>query len=567
MTLDVIAKLPDDQFLMNLGGMKITARSDAPLTEGAKLQVRILSVQPQLQLQVLESTSRTTELQPSEQPVQKGSPANAGIQVSTKAPQADAVQKPGGQPDLQLASGQILTVRVQEKLPGNRYQLAIRDFTITATSDIPLREGEKLQVKVRSLQPQIILNVMDAQKQMTDARINEKLVQWRVYPDSMAQLIAGLAEFSENLKSVALPSGFSKQDADILTGLLKNIVFSKDTLKNPLFVKDFVAQTGMMLENHLALRAEQKMPEGVFVSSDALKTSLTQLSEAIGRALKETVKPDSAATAGLQDLASLTDDILKNLPSGFSKKDADALVKLLNHLASFPKTKTIPPPVRDLVAQTGVIAEKDLAALAGRKPGAGVFVPADDNIKASLLKLSEALSRTLQNAVKPDAPTTAALQNISLFTAEALKTVETGQVVNVVYQQNENGLYLQIPLALGDTYRQADIFIRPDDKNAPPSEKYSSCSVNIFLNLDYLGEMAIDVGIHQGRIRCIIKCENSETRELLDASSRKLQEALTAIGYGVGHIECVKTSDLAGKKAEFIASQIPEATDLVNSFA
>jgi hypothetical protein len=153
------------------------------------------------------------------------------------------------------------------------------------------------------------------------------------------------------------------------------------------------------------------------------------------------------------------------------------------------------------------------------------------------------------------------------FTAEAIKTVETMQAVNVVYQQNEDGMYLQIPLALGEMYREADIFIRPDDKNAPDSKKYSSCSVTMFLDLDYLGAISIEAGVRQGQISCIMKCESDETRELLNASSQLLCDALAGIGYGLGQIECVKTSDWSIRKAEFIANHILGETDLVNSFA
>jgi hypothetical protein len=160
-----------------------------------------------------------------------------------------------------------------------------------------------------------------------------------------------------------------------------------------------VTQTGMMLENNLAVQTEPRPAEIGFVNSDPLKTSLGKLSEVLAQTLKDAVKPDSPTTAKLQNLASLTADVLKNLPSVLSKKDADALVNLFNHLASFPKTKTLPSTVRDVVTQTGLIVEKNLAALSGRSSGQSVSMSVD-NIKASLLKLSEALSQALQNAGK-----------------------------------------------------------------------------------------------------------------------------------------------------------------------
>lgn len=457
LTVTVQEKLPGNQYMMALKGTMVAVKSETPLATGDKLPVRVQSVQPQLVLQLLEPQEQAAGVKTNQNQIPKEVQHTSVNQGVTKTLSSFDNIKTQSKTEIALSPGQTLTVTVQEKLPGNQYQIAVRNTTITATSDIPLKEGEKLQVKVQSLQPQIILTVTDASKQALEAKVNEKLIQWRINPESMAQVIEKSSEFAQNLKSVSLPSGFSGKDAEVLLKILNNIVFSPKTKSNPLFVKDFITKTGLMLE-------------------------------------------------------------------------------------------------------------RDLSSLTMRKFGENPAAPAD-NLKASLLKLSDALSLALQDTTKFDDVTVQKLLNLTSFTSDALKTVETGQTVNVVYQQNENGLYLQIPLSLGEMYRQADIFIRPDDKNASDSKKYSSCSVSIFLDLDYLGEMAIEAGVREGRIHCIIKCEKEETRELLDASSQMLRDALTAIGYGVDRVECMKTSDLAAQKAEFIGQQILGTTDLVNSYA
>ncbi len=459
LTLGVIEKLPENHYLMALKGVTIAAKTDAPLAAGDKIQVKVQSVQPQLILQVVDASRQASDGKAAAGSLPKGVDPGAMIQVLTRAPQGAGGQKADGGPMLQLVPGQTLTVTVQEKLPGNQYLMAVRNVSITASSDIPLQAGEKFQVKVQSIGPQILLSMMDVSKSSADTKVNERLIQWRLNPGALTGLLARTAEFSQTLKTVSLPAGFSGKDSDVLIKLLSNLVFSPRTKGNPLFVKNFASQIGLMLERDLTALAARKSVDG----------------------------------GGMQPLA--------------------------------------------------------------------------ENLKASLLKLSDALGRMLADPAKLNAATADKLQNLASFTADALKTVEARQAVNVVYQQNENGLYLQIPLALGEAYRQADIFIRPDDKNAPESRRYSSCSVTIFLDLDYLGEMAVDASVSEGRIRCLIKCEKDETRELLNASAGKLEDALGAIGYGVGRIECVKTSDLAAQRAEFIHQQILGATDLVNSFA
>ena len=382
-------------------------------------------------------------------------PLNSNIPVTIKTI-AEFVKTSLSLPN--LVPGETLTVSVIEKQSSNQYLMAMKDVSIMAKSDIPLTVGEKLQVKVQSVQPQIVLNVMDVQKQMTDAKVNEKLLQWRMNPDALTQLLSKVDEFSVNFKSVDWPQSTSRGKMDVLMKLINDITLSSQTKTNPLFVKDFVSRIGLLLESDLGKMA-------------------------------------SLAAKG---------------------------------------------------GPTAILAE---------------------NLKTSLLKLSAAITDMLQEPARMDAQVTSKLMNLSSFTSEALKALEGRQAVNIIYQQNESGLYLQIPLALGEALRQADIFITPDDKNAAGAKKYSSCSVVIFLDLDYLGEIYIDASVREGRIRCLIKCESDEVKELLASSADQLKEALGGIGYGVEQIDCLKVSELKLKKTEYIEQQLLGSVDLVNHFA
>lgn len=360
-------------------------------------------------------------------------------------------------PASNLTAGETLTVSIVDKLSQNQYLMYVKGTVMKAASDLPFNVGEKLQVKVQGVQPQIILYMLDAQKQGSDAKVNEKLLQWRLNPDSLTQLLSKISEFSVNLKSVNL-AGLLPKDADGLVKLFTSLVFSSRTKNDPLYVKNFVSKSGMLLENDLS-----RMSSG-------------------------------------------------------SGKDGPAAP------------------------------------------------PHSDNLKASLLKLSEIVAQALRADPKSDPQVAAKLLHLASFASEALQTIEARQAVNVVYQQNESGLYLQIPLALGDSLRQADIFISPDDKNAAGAKKFSSCSIMIFLDLDYLGNLSIDASLKAGHIRCVIKCESEEIAQLVNASAPKLKDALGAIGYGVEQVDCLKVSELERQRTEFINEHLLGSTDLVNHF-
>ncbi len=357
-----------------------------------------------------------------------------------------------------VAVGETLEVTILEKNAGNKYLLAIKNMNVPAVSEMPLNIGEKIQVKVSSLQPQIILNFVGDQKISTEPKINEKLLYGRTNPDSLLQTLSKFGELVKDIQDGYLPPKFSKSEIDKLIKLFDSIIFSNNTKANKLFVKDFIANTGLLLENKLS-----RLVDG-------------------------------------------------------GAKDAN--------------TK-----------------------------------PFEDNIKTLMLKLSAAIQEQLKDSAKLDPQIIAKLMNIEGFTSEALKTIEARQAVNIVFQESDNGLVLQVPLSAADGMRQADIFIRPDDKNNQAGKSYSSCSVMIFLDLDILGKISVSASVRKGSFRSLIKCERQDAKDIIASELGKLESVLSDIGYLVDSIDCVQEEGLAQQREEYIEEQSFSAVDLVNYFA
>lgn len=356
-----------------------------------------------------------------------------------------------------LSPGEKLTVSVVDKLSSNQYRVSFKNVSLTATSDIPLQIGEKLQVMVHAVMPQIVLSLGEAQRQSAEMKIQEGLIQWRMNPNALIQLFQTSGDFLELLRSGELPLNMTAKEMDALSKLLGDLILSPQTKNHSLFVKEFASRLGLFMES--------------------------DWSQAV---------------------------------------------------AKLPREGSVPLN--------------------------------SDSLKASLLKLTAELNEVLHSGSKIDSATTGKLTSLAAFVSEAIQSIEARQALNVVYQQNESGIYLQIPVAAGEMMRQADIFITPDNKNASGSQKYSSCSIRIFLDLDYLGEISIDAALREGRIRCIIKCEDEDIRHLIDSAAGQLKKALSGIGYGIERIDCLQVSELKEKRAEFIEQQLLESTFLVNQF-
>lgn len=355
-----------------------------------------------------------------------------------------------------VALGEILEATVLEKLAGNKYMLAWKNQQTSATSSVPLNAGEKLLVKVDSIQPQLVLNIIGNENQKSNVQINDKLLQWRVNPESLLHVIDKFTGLTKLFQSVDLPPAISKSDIEKLIKLFDNIIFSSRTKNNPLFLKEFVSQIGL-------------------------------------------------------------------------------------------------------------IPEKTLKQLAANTVEGRVEKPQEDNLKALLLKISSSVNEIIREGSEPDAEIMTKLVNIASFTEDALNAIEVKQAVNSVLQENDNGLMLQIPLALTGGFSLADIFISSEEKGQG-EKKFSSCSVAIFLDLDFLGKIAVKANFRDGGIDCIIKCESKEVKTLVSNNLDGLRNSLSKTGYRVGYIDCVQEEGLMQKKEEFISNRSCFADHLVNFF-
>ena len=256
-----------------------------------------------------------------------------------------------------------------------------------------------------------------------------------------------------------------------------------------------------------------------------------------------------------------------DLPQAITKSDVEKLIKLFDNIIFSPRTKNNPLFLKDFVSRIGLLLESSLKQLAYDFSKGRIEKPLEDNLKALLLKLSSAVGDVLRENPKLDIEIMAKLANISAFTDEALKAIEVKQVINSVFQDSDNGLVLQVPVALVDGFRLADIFIAPERKDEQGKIKFSSCSVAVFLDLDILGKIAVNANVREGGINCIIKCEREEIKDLISNNLDELKKALVRTGYRVGYIDCVQEEGLMHEREEFLAGQSFFADQLVNFFA
>jgi hypothetical protein len=255
------------------------------------------------------------------------------------------------------------------------------------------------------------------------------------------------------------------------------------------------------------------------------------------------------------------------LPLKFSAGDIEKLIKLFDSITFSNNTKENNLFLKEFISKTGLLLENKLSQLVADGTKGVNSKPMDDNIKTLLLKLSVQIQEQLKDGTKLDPGIKAKLVNLIGFTDEAIKTIEARQALNIVFHESDNGLVLQIPLAQPNGLRQADIFIKPEDKNNQGGKDFSSCSIMIFLDLDILGKISVNASVREGSFRTLIKCEREDVKDIIAGDLDKLKSILSAIGYRVDYIDCLQEDGLASEQKDYFEEQSFSVAGLVNYFA
>jgi len=200
---------------------------------------------------------------------------------------AQPAQSPSPLPTLSavstnLAVGDTLEAFVTEALDARRVLLQMKGSTLVADTETVFRAGDRLVVRVEEVEPKILLRVLSAE--ISDAeKLGGYLRLQRSDPQSLAQMFGLLPEaFQSEDDPILRQPAIQRLVADILR-LIGRLVYGQEALKNPLFVKHYVGQLGLLLEAGLlrALRGGEggEKGRGSAKPAETLKGLLLQLSE------------------------------------------------------------------------------------------------------------------------------------------------------------------------------------------------------------------------------------------------------------------------------------------------
>jgi hypothetical protein len=170
-------------------------------------------------------------------------------------PQLQIQKKAESLPPLSL--GEVVEAKIVESFPGGKALVSLKNYRMMANSDLPLRKDEKIAVRVAQLHPKVVLHIVH-NKIPQKSLLMDYLRYYRSNPKALLEAFTeGVDRFSiKNLG--ALATVLEQKDVKNIQGLLKSLIFSRESLKNPFFFRDFVHNSGYLMEKGLGEALKKK---------------------------------------------------------------------------------------------------------------------------------------------------------------------------------------------------------------------------------------------------------------------------------------------------------------------
>lgn len=232
-----------------------------------------------------------------------------------------------------------------------------------------------------------------------------------------------------------------------------------------------------------------------------------------------------------------------------SKREMQNLHRMLNRIVISEETISDPMFLKDYITTLGLTGERRLMK-ALSDPTILKQGKIDATLKETLLKLA-AERLNVQTVPGENEADDFRIQQFFDLADHAATVIESLQVVNVLAQEQDGLFTLQIPAQFPDGIRMQEIFIETDRGHGGPAAE-KQCRIVLFLDMDSLGELAVDAGLSKGTLCCTLKCSNPQVVDFMQPLLQALGNSLSETGYTVGAIQCVLDRNIELLKREFL---------------
>ncbi len=522
----VVKVLSDNTFLIRFKGLEVVAESMIPLKPGQQIQVKVVQTHPQVMMSLLTgSIPEGKALSVLRTPVE--SLGNKQINLLLSPSQREAFIT-------NLTSGQLLEGKVVRVLSDTTFLVNFRGLEVAAESMIPLKPGQQIQARIAQTHPQV---VMDLVKEVIPG---QKISDASRVP---AELLGN--------KQVALLLSPSQKEAFIANLISGQLLEGKvvKTLGDTTFLVK-IKGLEVVAESTISMKPGQQV-----------QVKVVQIHPQVVMDLVTEMIPEQKALSLIRSYLPLQvhwGELIESLGKVLTGKelyllemvvDKKMLEEVLSCLSSitFNEDKVGDSnKVRQFIENSGLTYESKLKQsllLKGRLPE-HLEKTVEKDFKGLLLRISQKLEAAAERLGKGgDVILKGKMGDLLKAVNSSIKRIEFHQLVNYLTTRNDEQLVFQVPFALPEGIKTAELYIRyGGQKGKKKKGREDDFHIVFLLNLKGLGDLRIDARLFKKKISCKIQVKNGKTADFVKSHLAELSRQLESLDYKVEKIECIASS-------------------------
>ncbi|MGZ3577892.1 MAG: hypothetical protein ACXU98_02645 [Syntrophales bacterium] len=213
-----------------------------------------------------------------------------------------------------ISIGEILEAGVTGKMDDQKILITLKGISMQADSDVQLNAGDKIQVRVEDIHPQIVLRIVEGGYSEESDRAGY-LKLHRSNPEALSNMMTEAIRQFNSADLGKLLRYLPGTDFQKIVTLLKSLFYSPET-KGSNFLRDYLSKLGLTMESQLREVVEGKLNIGDGdLQAENLKGLLTELSSDLHNLLMNQDFLDREEKIVLASLSKYIDSSIKTIES------------------------------------------------------------------------------------------------------------------------------------------------------------------------------------------------------------------------------------------------------------
>ncbi len=213
-----------------------------------------------------------------------------------------------------ISIGEILEAGVIEKMDNQKMLIMLKGVSLPADSEVHLNAGDKIQVKVETIYPQLVLRIIEG-GYSEESTFADSLRWYRSNPEALSHMMTEAMRQFNSADLGKLLRHLPGTNFQKIFTILKLLLFSTET-KGSNFIRDYLSNLGLTLESQLRKVIEGRSSIGNGdLQAESLKGLLTELSSDLHNLLMNKDSLNGEERIALDSLSKYVNSSIKTIES------------------------------------------------------------------------------------------------------------------------------------------------------------------------------------------------------------------------------------------------------------